>query len=142
MRNKAIDRRRFLKRAAGTAAGAISFPYVVSSSALGAAGGIAASERITVGCVGVGPQGTGVMGNFLRQKNAQVVAVCDVKDPVLKAAQELVNGDYQGTGCAAYKDFRELMARDDIDVVLSATPDPWNGLIALAAGRPGEDVYL
>jgi len=142
MRNKAINRRRFLKRAAGTAAGAISFPYIVSSSALGAAGGIAASERITVGCVGVGPQGTGVMGNFLRQKNARVVAVCDVKDPVLKAAQELVNGHYKGTGCAAYKDFREVMARDDIDVVLAATPDHWHVLIALAAVKSGKDVYL
>jgi predicted dehydrogenase len=142
MRNKAIDRRRFLKRVAGTAAGAISFPYIVSSSALGGAGNVAASERITVGCVGVGPQGSGVMGNFLRQKDAQVVAVCDVKDPVLKAAQELVNGHYKGTGCAAYKDFRELMARDDIDVVLAATPDHWHVLIALAAVRAGKDVYL
>jgi predicted dehydrogenase len=142
MRNKAIDRRRFLKRVAGTAAGAISFPYIVSSSALGGAGNVAASERITVGCVGVGPQGSGVMGNFLRQKDAQVVAVCDVKDPVLKTAQELVNGHYKGTGCAAYKDFRELMARDDIDVVLAATPDHWHVLIALAAVRAGKDVYL
>src|SRR4030042_1908518 len=142
MRNKAIDRRQFLKRAAGTAAGAMSFPYVISSSALGAAGGIPASERITVGCVGVGPQGTGVMGNFLRQKDAQVVAVCDVKTNVLKAAQELVNGHYKGTGCSAYKDFRELMARDDIDVVLAATPDHWHVVIALAAVRAGKDVYL
>jgi predicted dehydrogenase len=136
MRNKAINRRRFLKRAAGTAAGAMSFPYIVSSSAFGA------SEKITVGCVGVGPQGSGDMGNFLRQKDAHVVAVCDVKDPVLKAAQNKVNEHYQGTGCAAYKDFRELMARDDIDVVLAATPDHWHVLIALAAVRAGKDVYL
>jgi predicted dehydrogenase len=142
MRNKAIDRRRFLKRAAGAAAGAISFPYIVSSSALGAGGGVPASERITVGCVGVGPQGTGVMGNFLRQKDARVVAVCDVKAPVLKAAQELVNGHYQDAGCTTYKDFRELMARDDIDVVLAATPDHWHMLVALAAVRSGKDVYL
>src|SRR4030042_5314223 len=118
MRNKAIDRRRFLKRAAGTAAGAMSFPYIVSSSALGGAGNVAASERITVGCVGVGPQGTGVMGNFLRQKNAQVVAACDVKTNLLKAAQELVNGHYKGTGCSAYKNFSAVRAREDIDVVL------------------------
>jgi predicted dehydrogenase len=136
MRNKVINRRRFLKRAAGTAAGAMSFPYIVSSSALGA------SEKITVGCVGVGPQGSGVMGNFLRQKDARVVAVCDVKDPVLKAAQEQVNGHYQGTGCVAYKDFREVMARDDIDVVLAATPDHWHVLVALAAVKSGKDVYL
>jgi predicted dehydrogenase len=136
MRNKVINRRRFLKHAAGTAAGAMSFPYIVSSSAFGA------SEKITVGCVGVGPQGSGDMGNFLRQKDAQVVAVCDVKDPVLKEAQKRVNEHYQGNGCTAYKDFRELMARDDIDVVLAATPDHWHVLIALAAVRAGKDVYL
>jgi len=142
MRNKAIDRRRFLKRAAGTAAGAMSFPYIVSSSALGAAGGVAASERITVGCVGVGPQGSGVMGNFLRQKDARVVAICDVKSHVLKAGQDRVNKHYKGTGCDAYKDFREVMARDDIDVILAATPDHWHVLIALAAVKSGKDVYL
>jgi predicted dehydrogenase len=142
MRNKAINRRRFLRRAAGTAAGAVGFPYIVSSSALGGADNIVASERITVGCVGVGPQGSGDMGNFLRQKDAHVIAVCDVKDPVLKAAQDGVNKHYQGTGCAAYKDFRELMARDDIDVILAATPDHWHVLIALAAVGAGKDVYL
>jgi predicted dehydrogenase len=136
MRNKTINRRRFLKRAAGTTAGVVSFPYIISPLAFGA------SEKITVGCVGVGPQGSGDMGNFLRQKDAKVVAVCDVKDPVLKAAQNKVNEHYQGTGCAAYKDFRELMARDDIDVVLAATTDHWHVLIALAAVRAGKDVYL
>ena len=140
--NKQISRRGFLKSATGTAVGAVSFPYVVSSSALGMAGGVAASERIAVGCVGIGPQGRGVMGNFLRQKDAQVVAVCDVKSNVLKAGQERVNKHYQGTGCAAYKDFRKLMARDDIDVVLAATPDHWHVLVALAAVRAGKDVYL
>ncbi|HUV65642.1 MAG TPA: Gfo/Idh/MocA family oxidoreductase [Sedimentisphaerales bacterium] len=137
-----INRRQFFGHAAGAAAGAMSFPYIVSSSALGAAGTVAAGERITVGCVGVGPQGTGVMRNFLAQKDAQVVAVCDVKSQVLKARQDLVNKHYQGTGCAAYKDFRELLARDDIDVVLVATPDHWHVLVALAAVRAGKDVYL
>jgi len=137
-----ISRRKFLKHAAGAAAGAVSFPYVVSSSALGGAGNVAASNRITVGCIGVGPQGTGVMRNFLAQKDARVVAVCDVKNHVLQAAQELVNKHYQGTGCAAYNDFRKLIARDDIDVVLAATPDHWHVLVALAAVKAGKDVYL
>jgi predicted dehydrogenase len=140
--NKQISRRGFLKSATGTAVGAVGFPYLVSSSALGNANNVAASNRITVGCVGIGPQGNGVMGNFLRQKDAQVVAVCDVKSNVLKAGQEWVNKHYQGTGCAAYKDFRKLMARDDIDVVLAATPDHWHVLVALAAARAGKDVYL
>ena len=65
MSERAICRRDFLRRAACTAAGAAGVPYLVSSSALGAGGSVAASERITVGCVGIGPQGTAVMRNFL-----------------------------------------------------------------------------
>ena len=98
-----LNRRSFLQRAGGAA---VAFPYVVSSAALGKAGATAASERITVGCIGVGPQGTGVMRGFLGQKDAQVVAVCDVKSNVLQNRQELVNKHYKGTGCKAYKDFR------------------------------------
>jgi len=142
MKKKITNRRQFLTQAASLAAGAVGFPYVVSSSALGAAGAVAPSERITVGAVGVGPQGSGVMRNFLRQSDARVVAVCDVKSHVLKGAQELVNKHYSSTGCKAYKDFREVMARDDIDVVLAAPPDHWHVLIALAAVKSGKDVYL
>lgn len=137
-----ISRRKFLKQATGTTVGALSFPYVVSSSALGKTGNTAASNRITVGCVGVGPQGTAVMRNFLAQKDARVVAVCDVKSNVLQAAQELVNKHYGNTGCAAYNDFRKLLECNDIDVVLAATPDHWHVLVALAAVRAGKDVYL
>ncbi|MHC4489475.1 MAG: twin-arginine translocation signal domain-containing protein, partial [Planctomycetota bacterium] len=64
-----INRRQFLRRTTGAAVGAASFPYVVSSSALGKAGSVAASNRITVGCVGVGPRGTAVMRNFLAEKD-------------------------------------------------------------------------
>jgi len=142
MRNRTIDRRRFIRRAVGTAAGVVGFPYVVSPSALGNAGSVAASERITVGCVGVGPQGTGVMRNFLGQKDAHVVAICDVKSTRRDAVQKMVNNHYKGTGCTAYKDFRKLMARDDIDVILSATTDHWHVLTALAAVKSGKDVYL
>lgn len=139
MNDRRIDRRRFIKGAAG---GVVGFPYLVSSSALGNAGGVAASERITVGCVGVGPQGTGVMRNFLGQKDAHVVALCDVKSNRLEQIQKMVNDHYKGTGCTAYKDFRKLMARDDIDVILSATTDHWHVLTALAAVKSGKDVYL
>jgi len=62
-----IGRRRFLKRAAGVAAGAIAFPYIVPSSALGKAGTVSPSNRVVVGCIGVGSQGRGVMQNFLHQ---------------------------------------------------------------------------
>ncbi len=69
MKKRRINRRQFLKRTGRAAVGAIGFPYIVSSSALGGAGNIAASNRITVGCIGVGPQGTGVMRNFLQDSS-------------------------------------------------------------------------
>jgi predicted dehydrogenase len=131
-----------MKKTVGMAAGAVGFPYIIRPSALGKAGEVAASKRITVGCVGVGPQGSAVMGNFLAQKDVRVVAVSDVKSNVREAAQNNVNKYYQDTGCAAYNDFRELIGRDDIDVVLVATPDHWHVLVALAAVKAGKDVYV
>jgi len=141
-RNKEITRRGFLKKATGVTIGAISFPYSISSSAMGKTGNGAASEQITVGCVGVGPQGTAVMRNFLAQKDARVVAVCDLKRFACDAACNLVNKHYQNDDCASYIDFRELVARDDIDVVSIATTDHWHVLVSLAATRAGKDIYL
>jgi predicted dehydrogenase len=142
MRQRIISRRKFLKRAAGAAVGAIGFPYFVPSSALGKAGNVAASNRIAVGCVGVGPQGTGVMHNFLAQKDARVVAICDLKKQRREAVREIVNKHYQDTSCVVCEDFRDLVARDDIDVVLVATTDHWHVLVSLAAVRSGKDVYM
>jgi len=139
---KNIDRRQFLKRVVGTAVGTISFPYFVPSSALGKAGSVAPSNRITVGCIGVGPRGDFVMGNFLHQKDALVIAVCDVKADVLERGRSHVDRYYENNGCAVYTDFRELLARSDIDVILNATPDHWHVLIAVAAVKAGKDIYV
>ncbi len=118
---------------------------------LGATAGLALSaaaerpspaNRIAVGCIGVGPQGCGVMRNFLNQPEAQVVAVCDVKRPCRESAQREVNAHYGDSGCAAYGDFRELLARDDIDAVLIASPDHWHVPLALAAAKAGKDMYV
>ena len=141
-KNKKYTRRRFLKRASGAAVGVVGFPYFVSPSALGKAGNVAASNRITVGCVGVGPRGIAVMRNFLAQKDAQVVAVCDVKRTAYENARNLVNKHYQNDDCATYKVFREIVSRDDINVVSVATTDHWHVLVSLAAARTGKDIYL
>ncbi|MGB2820959.1 MAG: Gfo/Idh/MocA family oxidoreductase, partial [Phycisphaerae bacterium] len=117
-------------------------PYVVPSSVLGTGGGASPSERITVGCIGVGNRGRQVLRNFLARRDAQVVAVCDVKTRELAYAQQLVDRHYGLLGCAAYADFRELLARGDIDAVLIATPDHWHALMAVAAARAGKDMYL
>jgi len=95
-----------------------------------------------MGCIGVGPQGRGDMSNFLHLPDTQVVAVCDVKTGQLELAQTTVNKAYQNHDCATYGDFRELVARKDIDAFLIATPDHWHVPIALAAVRAGKDVYV
>ena len=107
----ALGRRQFLKRAAGTAAGAMGFPYIVSSSALGKADNVAPSERITMGCIGVGWQGGSNMNSFLREKDCQIIAICDVDKNHLQGAVNRVNGQYKNKDCAAYADYRELLAR-------------------------------
>ena len=142
VQNKKITRRSFLGRTAGGVAGGFVFPAIVPSSALGLDGRPSPSNRVAMGSIGVGPQGSGVMGNFLSRPEAQVVAVCDVKRWVREGAKKKVDDFYGGTGCAEYADFRELLARPDIDAVTVATPDHWHVLAALAAVRAGKSVYV
>jgi len=117
------------------------FPYIIPSSELGKSNGIAPSEKITVGCIGMGSQGRGDMRNFLRESDAHVVAVCDVDANRLQIAKNMVNEYYGNNDCAAYGDFRELIARKDIDVVQITTPDHWHAPIAVAAAKAGKDMY-
>lgn len=140
--NKHVSRRSLLKAASSTLIAAGGAPWIVPASALGKDGQIAANDRIAVGCIGVGSRGTGVMRHFLDNPNAQVVAVCDVKSDVLKEKQNLVNETYENQDCQAYADFRELVARKDIDACLVATCDHWHVLTSLAAVRSGKDVYM
>ncbi len=136
------SRRQFLKQASALALSAVAFPTVVPGAALGRDGQVAPSNRIAVGCIGVGPQGQGDMSNFLNQKDAQVVAVCDVKTDQLTQARDAVNRHYGNNDCATYGDFRELLARKDIDACLVATPDHWHVLVGIAAVRAGKDIYV
>ncbi len=139
--NKQISRRSFLKKTTSAAVGAVSFPYIVSSSALGQAGAVAASERIVMGFIGVGGRGASLLRNFLHLSDVQVVALCDVKRQNRDRAKQTVDKQYKTTGCSAYSDFCELVARDDIDAVVVASTDHWHVLHALAAVRAGKDVY-
>ena len=141
MESGRIDRRGFLKKALGVSAAVAGFPYVVSSSALGNAGGVAASARITMGFIGVGSHGIGMnLQTFLGQPDCQAVAVCDVDPNNIKQACDLVNQKYGNKDCATYKDWREVIARDDIDAVMISTPDHWHVPMSLAALRAGKDV--
>jgi len=139
-RRQEITRRTLLKRTAGLA-GAATFPYIVPSSAIGNAGTVAASERITIGFIGVGGHGQGVnLKNFLGFADAQAIAVCDV-DPVNRnAGRDMVNKKYGNNDCATYNDFRDVLARADIDAVMISTPDHWHVPIAIAAAKAGKDI--
>ncbi len=126
--SKDINRRQFLKNATSVAAGAVAFPYVVSSSALGAGGSVAASNRIVMGAIGVGSQGTGDMRGFMSKKEVQMVAVCDVDKAHRDRAKGLVDKKYGNDDCKVYLDFREVIGRGDLDAVLLALPDHFASL--------------
>ena len=136
-----IDRRQFLKKAAGTAAGAIVFPYLVPASALGKAGVVAPSNRIVMGAIGIGWQGMGNMKGFLAKDEVQFVAVCDVDTNHLDKAKKTVDERYGNIDCATYSDFRELIARGDLDAVCIALPDHWHAIPVIAAARAGIDIH-
>jgi len=136
-----MNRRSFLQRAAHTGLGVLGLPYIVTSSALGKGGAVAAGERITVGCIGVGSHGTGMnLRSYLAQGDAQVVAVCDVDARHLERARKMVNDKYGNADCAAYRDWREVIARSDIDAVMISTPDHWHVPMSVAAIKAGKDV--
>jgi predicted dehydrogenase len=136
-----IERRVFLKQTLAAAGAGITLPYFVRPSALGKAGTVAASERITLGFIGTGSHGIDMnLRTFLGHRDARAVAVCDV-DPVnLNKARDIVNAKYGNKDCAVYKDFREILARPDIDAVMISTPDHWHVPIAIAAAQAGKDV--
>jgi len=136
-----FNRRRLLKKATGIAAGAIAFPYVVPSLSLGKSGSAAASNRIVMGCIGMGGQGTSNMRAFMGHEDVRVVAVCDVRAERRQKTRDIVDRRYGDKGCATYSDFRELLARKDIDAVMIAPPDHWHALIAVAAAQVGKDMY-
>ena len=139
-----VTRRDFVK-AAGTA---FAMPAIVPASALGRQGGKPPSERITMGVIGVGFQARGHLGLLIRHPDVKVLAVCEVdrtrRENAKKMAEEWYSADTTiGTykGCDAYVDFRELVARKDIDAVLIGTPDHWHTITAVEAMKAGKDVY-
>jgi predicted dehydrogenase len=135
-----LSRRGFLKRSA-VAAGAFGIPTIIPASALGADGTTAPSNRINIGCIGVGSQGTGNMRNFVRREGTQIVAVCDVDKAHRDNAKRLVDEAYGNSDCATYNDFRELLERDDLDAISLALPDHWHSIPVLLTARKKLHMY-
>ena len=138
-----LSRRQFNKKVAAVVAGV---PFLLRPQLWAAE--VKPSDRLTLGFIGMGKQSRSLLGDFLRQSETQVLAVCDVDRTRRENAKQTVESSYakktgQGAykGCDAYGDFRELLARKDIDAVVIATPDHWHALIAIAAAGAGKDIY-
>lgn len=129
-----IRRRTFLTGAAA----AIASPYIVPASSLGKT---PASERLTMGIIGLGSMGMRHVKGFLQEADCRIIAVCDVDSSRRQAAVEEINKHYANADCASNNDFRNLIARDDIDTICIAVPDHWHAIIALEGIRAGKDVY-
>ena len=137
-----VSRRSFL-------AGALALPTIVPASALGRGGKVAPGSRIVLAHIGVGGQGMQhVIGGPWTQKggmtgrdDVQVVAICDVNKQRLENARNTVNQRYGNQSCKAHTDFRELLARPDVDAVLIATGERWHPLLSMEAAKAGKDIY-
>ncbi len=152
-----LSRRRFLQRTMIAAVGVASGPALIPLSALGRGGLRAPSERIQMGFIGLGGQGTGhllggswtyVPGGYIARPDVQVLAVCDVRrerrDHARQRCQQIYaqkTGQADYAGVEAYRDFRDVLARPEIDAVLLALPYHWAAPMAIRALRAGKDVY-
>ena len=134
-------RRGFLQTSAavGTAAAA---PYVITSKALGDATTPPASDRIVMGGIGVGNMGSHDQHAFFSRPDVQYVAVCDVRQEWREKAKARTDARYGTKDCTPYIDFRDLLARTDIDAVHIGTPDHWHAVMTIAACRAGKDVFV
>ena len=137
-----LSRRQFIK----TVATAAVAPIFVPSSVFGGEGKTAPGDRITLGFIGCGKMANDYhLSTLLTFGDVQAVAVCDVDQHRREHAKQRVEqayskeGDYKG--CQVYSDFRELLARKDIDAVCIATPEHWHAIPIIEACKAGKDEY-
>jgi predicted dehydrogenase len=116
-------------------------PMVISSRVLGLNYTAAPSNRVTLGFIGVGNHGTEYnLRSHLELDDAHVVAVCDVFKSRAENARRVVDQKYGTSDCKTYGDFRDVLARKDIDAVVICTPDHWHVPISMMAVEAGKDV--
>ena len=134
------SRRDFLSNAAKVSAAA-SVATFVPSHVMGRDEAIAASEKLSLGVIGIGPRCTYDLKSMLQFKDVRCVAIADVQATRRDAGKKLVDEAYGDSDCKLYRDFRELLDRTDIDAVLIATGDRWHAAASIAAADAGKDVY-
>ena len=130
-----IQRRHFLKGSLGAAAAVSSYAWPVRTQARDKARG--ANQRINLAWIGCGQRGSVLYNHLKKISDVEVVAACDVYTPHARRAQRLI-----GSRCKTYRDFRQMLDRDDIDAVLIATPDHWHAIPTVLACQAGKDVYV
>lgn len=135
--NRGLSRRRFL----ASAASAMAAPMFIPARALGRDGAVAPSNRIAVGAIGMGGRGTGHIREISALPGVELLAVCDASRLRAEKARSLARETLNAPGCAALHDFREIVARSDIDAVTIAAPEHWHAVMSIAAMRAGKDVY-
>ena len=129
-------RRDFLKRSVTVATGALILPQIIPSTALGMGGKLPPSDRIVMGSIGTGDQGTSNLADFLtRLKQVQFVAVCDVDANYARSAKQLIDAANKTNDCRTHEDYREFLEKEKLDAVSIAIPDHWHGLIYSAAAN-------
>lgn len=116
-------------------------PTIIPSSALGLDGAVAPSERIVMGGIGIGRRGGYDLSCFLPEKDVQFAAVCDVKQKRRGEVKKIIDKHYGNQKCDTYRDFRDLLDRQDIDAVLIATGPNWHAVAAMEAAKAGKDMY-
>ncbi len=141
MGNEFLATRRQFIRGAAVSTAAISVPLITPSCATGTGRMAAPGERVTLGVIGMGPRCKYVLPQMLEQPDVQCIAVADVQASRRDAAKEFVDQHYGNNDCVLYSDFRELLARKDIDAVLIATGDRWHSPASILAAEAGKDVY-
>jgi len=136
-----LNRRGFLRTALQAGALLSTMPQIVRGAVVGRDGGVAPSERITLGAIGIGNRGGYDLGCFLGEPDVRFVAICEVKRDRREKVKQQADGHYGNTDCVMYRDLRELLGRDDIDAVLIATGPNWHAAAAILSANMGKDVY-
>jgi predicted dehydrogenase len=111
--------------------------FAGATTALGAARAASANDRVRLGCIGLGNRGDQVLDAFLKQPDAEVIAVCDLSQAYLDFAAKKIGGSPR-----QFKDYRQLLALKEVDAVVIATPDHWHALQTIQACEAGKDVYV
>ncbi len=132
-----VSRRSFIRKTAAAGAAGVAIPYFVSANVLGRNGNVGANDKIQLGLIGAGGMGRGNLRNCTKSDDVAVIGICDV----WKERRDAAITEHDGKP-KPYNDYRELLAQDDIDAVIIASPPHWHALQAIDACEAGKDIYL